>query len=72
MTKILKTFILSAVIIAQSLLTYANNEVWKVSKTGKAQFKSIQAAIDHIPTGTHNFIIIEIEAGVYNEKLFIK
>jgi len=72
MTKILKTFILSAVIIAQSLLTYANNEVWKVSKTGKAQFKSIQAAIDHIPAGTHNFIIIEIEAGVYNEKLLIK
>lgn len=72
MTQYLKTFILAAIMIAQTLLTHANNEVWKVSKTGKGQFATIQAAIDHIPSDKHDFIIIEIEAGVYNEKLFIK
>lgn len=56
----------------QSLLTYANGPVWKVSASGNGQFTTIQAAIDHIPDREHSFIHIEIEAGIYNEKLFIK
>ena len=56
----------------QSLLTYANGPVWKVSAKGNAQFTTIQSAIDHIPAGPHEFISIHIEAGIYNEKLLIK
>jgi pectinesterase len=67
-----KSYTLLAIFIAQSLFTYANGEVWKVSKHGSGQFKTIQAAIDQIPAGTHDFISIEIESGVYQEKLFIK
>lgn len=68
----LKTYTLLVIFITQSLFTYANGERWKVSKNGRGQFKTIQAAIDHIPAGAHDFISIEIEAGVYQEKLFIK
>lgn len=72
MIQFLKTFILAAIFIVLSHLTYATAKVWKVSKTGNGQFTSIQSAIDQIPTKMHDFIIIEIDAGVYKEKLFIQ
>ena len=72
MIQLIKTISLSAIFIAQSLLTFATAEVWKVSKTGKGQFTTIQAAIDHLPAGQHDFITIQIEEGIYQEKLFIK
>jgi pectinesterase len=59
-------------LMMQSLLSYADGPVWKVSAKGYGQFKTIQAAIDQIPQGDHPFILIQIEAGIYNEKLFIK
>lgn len=59
-------------IMLQSLLTYANGPVWKVSAKGNGQFKTIQEAIDKIPSGQHAFISIQLEAGVYKEKLYIK
>lgn len=46
--------------------------IWKVSAKGNGQFTTIQAAIDQIPNGPHTFISIQIEAGVYKEKLLIK
>jgi len=67
-----KILVLSALMITPSLRTNASNEVWKVSKAGKGQFTTIQSAIDHIASGTHDFILIEIEAGIYQEKLSIK
>lgn len=55
-----------------SQFIFASGLVWKVSASGKGQFTTIQSAIDHIPNGTHEFISIQIEAGTYKEKLFIK
>ena len=72
MIKIFKIFIFSCLIIFQSSFAIASGLVWKVSASGNGQFTTIQAAIDHIPKGAHEFISIQIDAGVYNEKLFIK
>ena len=72
MNKTLKIFYLLATFLVSTLSTIANGVVYKVSASGKENFKSIQAAIDHIPSGKHAFITIQIEAGIYNEKLLIK
>jgi len=72
MRKAVPIFCLLALLISQSSTTYAGKLVWKVRANGKGQFASIQAAIDKIPNGPHEFISIELEAGVYAEKLFIK
>jgi pectinesterase len=72
MKKLVKILLYSLAIAAPSICTYASGIVWKVSASGKGQYTTIQSAIDRIPTGVHEFISIQIEAGVYNEKLFIK
>ena len=72
MRKAVQIFCLLALLISQSPTTYAGKLVWKVRANGEGQFASIQAAIDKIPNGPHEFISIELEAGVYREKLFIK
>ena len=63
---------LLAVLLFVSPFTFASGLVWKVSAKGKGQFRTIQSAIDHIPNGAHDFITIQLEAGLYQEKLFIK
>ena len=72
MKKLVKILLYSLAIAAPSICSYASGIVWKVSASGKGQYTTIQSAIDRIPTGVHEFISIQIEAGVYNEKLFIK
>jgi pectinesterase len=72
MLKTVKIFSLMTAMVAQSLFALAQGIVYKVSTSGKGQFKSIQAAIDKIPSGAHSFITIQLEAGVYKEKLYIK
>ncbi|KAL1208668.1 putative pectinesterase 29 [Cardamine amara subsp. amara] len=42
-----------------------------VSHKGKADFKTIQAAIDSIPSGNKNWIKIYLKHGTYNEKIVI-
>jgi len=72
MTQSIKNIFFLGVFISLSHLTYANAELWKVSKNGKAQFNTIQSAIDAIPNGAHDLITIQIDAGIYSEKIWIK
>ena len=72
MNKTVKIFYLLTALVLQLLVVRAQGVVYKVSASGKGQFKTIQAAIDQIPSGNHAFISIQIEAGIYKEKLFIK
>ena len=72
MHKAIQIFCLLSLLVCQSELSYAGKLIWKVRANGKGQFASIQAAIDKIPNGAHEFISIQLEAGVYREKLFIK
>ena len=72
MYKTIKIFCLVAVFQLYTFFALAQEIVYKVSLSGRAQFKTIQAAIDQIPKGPHSFISIQIEEGVYKEKLFIK
>lgn len=36
-----------------------------VDQSGKGHFKSIQSAIDHVPSGNRNWICIQVNAGIY-------
>ncbi|CAH2041557.1 unnamed protein product [Thlaspi arvense] len=42
-----------------------------VGQNGEADFKTIQAAIDSIPSGNKNWIKINLRNGIYNEKIQI-
>ncbi|ESQ38732.1 hypothetical protein EUTSA_v10029493mg, partial [Eutrema salsugineum] len=42
-----------------------------VSQNGEGDFKTIQAAIDSIPSGNNNWIQIHLQNGIYNEKIVI-
>jgi pectinesterase len=72
MKKYLDTIVLVVALLFSCIVSKANEIVWKVSANGKGDFKTIQEAIDHIPLAQHEFIRIQIEAGVYKEKLYIK
>ena len=72
MNKTVKILFLIIALTFQLQFTFAGELVWKVSAAGNGQFTTIQSAIDHIPNGPHEFISIQIEAGTYKEKLFIK
>ena len=72
MHKTVKIFSLLAAFLVQSLFALSQGVVYKVSASGKGQFTTIQAAINNVPEGQHPFIKIQIEAGIYNEKLYIK
>jgi pectinesterase len=71
MIKTLKILLIIAAFM-HAPFVYAGKLIWKVSASGNGQFTTIQSAIDHIPNGPHEFISIQIEAGTYKEKLFIK
>ncbi|XP_058745631.1 probable pectinesterase 29 [Vicia villosa] len=42
-----------------------------VSQSGKANFKTIQSAIDSVPAGNSQWIHIQISSGVYKERVLI-
>jgi pectin methylesterase-like acyl-CoA thioesterase len=46
------------------------NRTIKVDINGNGEFKSVQAAIDSIPEGNSNWVIIHIRQGVYRYKFF--
>ena len=50
----------------------ANDVIIKVAKSGKGNFNTIQAAINSVDLNNKNNIIIQIAAGVYEEKIFLK
>ncbi|XP_003594727.2 probable pectinesterase 67 [Medicago truncatula] len=47
------------------------NRTIKVDINGNGEFKSVQAAIDSIPEGNSNWVIVHIRKGVYREKVHI-
>ncbi|GAV70845.1 Pectinesterase domain-containing protein, partial [Cephalotus follicularis] len=60
-------------VIDSPLLTQkiATNRTIKVDINGKGDFTSIQEAINSVPKGNANWIIIHIRKGVYREKVHI-
>lgn len=44
------------------------NRTIKVDINGNGEFKSVQAAIDSIPEGNSNWVIVHIRKGVYRYK----
>jgi len=53
-------------------LTSSGQQRITISKSGKADFNSIQAAINSLPDSSTSPRIIFIKKGVYNEKLYIE
>ncbi|MCO5599400.1 hypothetical protein L7F22_053503 [Adiantum nelumboides] len=53
------------------LANKAGGNVLTVSKSGGAQFTSIQAAVNTIPKHNSQRVVIQIAAGVYHEKVFV-
>ncbi|OIV95940.1 hypothetical protein TanjilG_27044 [Lupinus angustifolius] len=47
------------------------NRTIKVDINGKGDFKSVQAAIDSIPEGNSNWVIVHVRKGIYREKVHI-
>ncbi|XP_043708952.1 probable pectinesterase 67 [Telopea speciosissima] len=60
-------------VIDSPLLTekIGTNRTIKVDINGKDEFTSVQAAIDSVPVGNSQWIIIHIRKGVYREKVHI-
>ncbi|KAJ4968032.1 hypothetical protein NE237_014733 [Protea cynaroides] len=60
-------------VIDAPLLTekIGTNRTIKVDIDGKGDFKTVQAAIDSVPDGNSQWIIIHIRKGVYREKVHI-
>ncbi|KAL2464279.1 putative pectinesterase 67 [Forsythia ovata] len=60
-------------VIDSPLLTQKiqTNRTIKVDANGQGDFKSVQAAIDSIPNGNSNWIIIHVAKGIYREKVHI-
>ncbi|KAF5738770.1 hypothetical protein HS088_TW13G01671 [Tripterygium wilfordii] len=60
-------------VIDSPLLTQkiATNRTLKVDINGDGDFKSVQAAIDAVPEGNGNWVIIHVRKGVYREKVLI-
>ncbi|XP_042516776.1 probable pectinesterase 67 [Macadamia integrifolia] len=60
-------------VIDSPLLTekIGTNRTIKVDINGRGDFKSVQAAIDSVPEGNSQWIIIHIRKGVYREKVHI-
>ncbi|KAK6160977.1 hypothetical protein DH2020_004358 [Rehmannia glutinosa] len=61
------------VMIDSPLLTQkiGRNRTIIVDANGEGDFKSVQAAIDHVPNGNSKWIIIHIQKGVYREKVTV-
>ncbi|KAI3469278.1 hypothetical protein Pfo_025941 [Paulownia fortunei] len=60
-------------VVDSRLLTQkiGTNHTIIVDAYGQGDFKSVQAAIDHVPNGNSKWIIIHIRKGVYREKVSI-
>ncbi|KAG8370528.1 hypothetical protein BUALT_Bualt14G0126200 [Buddleja alternifolia] len=60
-------------VIDSPLLTQkmGTNRTVTVDPNGQEDFKSVQAAVDHVPNGNSEWIIIHITKGVYREKVNI-
>lgn len=60
-------------VIDSPLLTQkiGTNRTIKVDINGNGEFKSVQAAIDSVPEGNSQWIIIHVRKGVYREKIHI-
>ncbi|KAI5067299.1 hypothetical protein GOP47_0017827 [Adiantum capillus-veneris] len=58
-------------ISAWLLANKVGGTVLTVSKSGGAQFTSIQAAVNTIPKHNSQRVVIQIAAGVYHEKVFV-
>ncbi|CAM8903024.1 unnamed protein product [Rhodiola kirilowii] len=60
-------------VIDSPLLTQkiGTNRTIKVDINGKGDFKSVQAAIDSVPSGNDKWIIIHVRKGQYREKVHI-
>ncbi|KAI4344777.1 hypothetical protein L6164_011967 [Bauhinia variegata] len=60
-------------VIDSPLLTkkIGTNRTIKVDINGNGEFKSVQAAIDSIPEGNSNWVIVHIRKGIYREKVHI-
>ncbi|XP_059630450.1 probable pectinesterase 67 [Cornus florida] len=60
-------------VIDSPLLTrkIGTNRTIMVDINGKGNFKSVQAAIDSVPEGNSNWIIIHVRKGIYREKVQI-
>lgn len=54
-------------VVDSPLLTQkiSTNRTIKVDANGQGDFKSVQAAIDSVPNGNSNWIIIYVSKGVY-------
>ncbi|XP_017223471.1 probable pectinesterase 67 [Daucus carota subsp. sativus] len=63
-----KPNIVDASVLTQKINT---NRTIKVALEGTDGFKSIQAAIDSVPDGNTNWVIIHVRQGVYREKVTI-
>ncbi|KAL2229672.1 UNVERIFIED_CONTAM: putative pectinesterase 67 [Sesamum indicum] len=59
--------------IDSALLTkrIGTNRVITVDANGEGEFKFVQAAVDHVPDGNSNWIVIHLIKGVYREKVRI-
>lgn len=49
----------------------SSSKVIKVDPSGKGDFKTIQAAVDSVPTNNNQEIVISIEPGTYREKVTV-
>lgn len=61
-------------VVDSSLLTQtigANHKIIVDASGESGDFKSVQAAIDHVPNGNTRWIIIHVKKGVYREKVSI-
>ncbi|XP_030474634.1 probable pectinesterase 67 [Syzygium oleosum] len=60
-------------VIDSPLLTQkvATNRTIKVDVNGNGDFKSVQAAVDSVPNGNSNWVIIHVRKGVYREKVHV-
>ncbi|CAK9138882.1 unnamed protein product [Ilex paraguariensis] len=60
-------------VIDSRLLTQkiGTNRTITVDISGKGDFKSVQAAIDSVPEGNSNWIVVHLRKGVYREKVYI-
>nr|GMD73965.1 probable pectinesterase 67 [Ipomoea batatas] len=60
-------------VIDSPLLTkkIGTNSIIVVDPNGDGDFQSVQAAIDHVPRGNSNWIVIHVKKGVYREQVHI-
>lgn len=63
----------SQMVIDSPMLTQkvGTNRTIKVDINGNGEFKSVQAAIDSIPEGNSNWVIVHIRKGVYRYNFFL-